>query len=41
MQKVIQEKLYKLTEEDFLKYIESMSKRYKLVILARSDFIEY
>ena len=41
MQKVIQEQWDKLTEEDFCKYIKSMPKHCKLVILARGGSIKY
>ena len=41
MQKVIQEKWDKLTEEDFCKCIESIPKRCKLIILARGGSIKY
>ncbi len=41
MQKVIQEEWDKLTEGDFRKCIKSMSKRCKLVILARGGSIKY
>ncbi len=41
MQKVIQEEWDKLTEKDFRKYIESMPKRYTLVILARGGSIKF
>ena len=41
MQKVIHEEWDKLMKKDFCKCIESMPKRCKLVILARSSFIKY
>lgn len=41
MQKEIQEKIDKLIENGFYKCIDSMSKRCKLIILARDGFIKY